>query len=326
MRGGAKIVFHRLIVRVYLSNVSSLEMRGLLQVAAASMAIRGAYADIINLHHGAIEGVVIHVRDDIVALHSAVKSFGGEETPVVAAAERLIDTIKSGTVIVDGAGQLTARDSFTLQDPIMSRRPEVAKANLCTRVYTLVADINIASRALIDSVISKFPEIARPIAKTLSTGLTDELQQTQDDFSTAHCKNSNGADTPTTTPASESRLPSTASPIPTNSPILTAISTSAASPASTTDPTSTAHSTVATSTKSASGPTSGAGSSVRSLRPTSRSSTAMATSAHSTTAINATGTSKPTSGSAASPSASAGARILTPATACLVVIVAAVLL
>ncbi|KAJ3496940.1 hypothetical protein NLG97_g2287 [Lecanicillium saksenae] len=279
-------------------------MRVLAKITLTSLAIRGVFSDIINFHHKVIENVVINVKNDIVALDSAVKSFSGDKAPVVAAAERLVATIKSGTTTVDGAPELSTSDMFSLQDPISSlieagfsladylksRRADIESASLCEVVHQLVAEINTASQALINSVIQKFPRLDQSFATDLSAGLINELDQTQDDFTTTHCKNSSGGELRTTKASSPvDQIPSTSTTAVIHSTSDTGARTTVASSStvhSTSDTgarttvasSTTVHSTFASSSTSVTSP------SVIHSPPTSRSTTGTANSTTTSTA------------------------------------------
>ncbi|KAJ6442304.1 cell wall protein [Purpureocillium lavendulum] len=151
-----------------------------------------------------VTGVISGVGEQIDNLDKAAKAFSGDQKPVVAAAEKLIQALKDGKTKVDGSDDLSLADALGLQEPVKAlqakgetlekdfkeKRSEVEKAGACSTVRSNLADINKNSQALISSVVSKVPKDAQAIAKSLADGLTKVLNQAQDDFSEANCKDS----------------------------------------------------------------------------------------------------------------------------------------
>ncbi|KAL3956740.1 hypothetical protein ACCO45_009586 [Purpureocillium lilacinum] len=153
-----------------------------------------------------VTGVISNVGNEIDNLDKAAKAFSGDQKPVVAAAEKLIQALKDGKTKVAGSDDLSLADALGLQEPVKAlqakgetlekdfkaKRSEVEKAGACGTVRQNLGDINENSQALISAVVSKVPKDAQAIAKSLADGLTKVLNQAQDDFSEANCKDSTG--------------------------------------------------------------------------------------------------------------------------------------
>ncbi|KAK3190951.1 hypothetical protein K4F52_002899 [Lecanicillium sp. MT-2017a] len=151
-----------------------------------------------------ITGVLDEIKTDIQTLDDAVKNYSDDKEPLLKASNDLIESIKSGKTKVDGSDNLELNDAVsltgpvqeltslgqTLADDLKARRETVEKLGECSLVRTQISSVNEASQALIKSVISKVPEEAQSIAEQLAAGLTDVLNQSQEDFSEANCKDS----------------------------------------------------------------------------------------------------------------------------------------
>lgn len=291
----------------------------------------GGYSDIINLHPHPMKAVLVNVKNDIEALHSSVRSFNGDDKPVVSAAEKVISTIKAGKTTIDASAPVTGPASFDLQEPMMdlvasgmslsgylkTRRSDVVKAGLCDEVHRLVTDINTASQAFIESVINKFPTMVQSIARIMSRELIDELDETQEYFSADNCKNGSGGGgiTSSSTSAAPSRPAS--SSVPTSTSISS--SSSSTTSVSTATVSSTSSSSVYTSTYSS------AISSVTSTTTSIHTRTTRTLGRTTSHASSSTTAPETPTGSTGVPQVTGGAAIFAPAGA-LAVAVAAVLL
>ncbi|OAQ61663.1 cell wall galactomannoprotein Mp2/allergen F17-like protein [Pochonia chlamydosporia 170] len=204
--------------------------------------VTGALAGVIfDRDLPTIQGVLTTVGTNLVGLDTAVKAFTGDPTNVLTASNTLIQALKDGKAKVDPTGQLSLTDALGLQAPVKdlqakgdalladlkAKKDAIAQNGLCEATFLQASSINTASQALIDTVISKVPEAAQDIAKSLAAGLVADLKAAQDAFSPANCKD-------TGTPPPTSSAPGTSPPATTTPPVTTPPNTS--TPPTTTTP------------------------------------------------------------------------------------------
>jgi hypothetical protein len=187
-----------------------------------------------------VTNVLNDVGSGVENLDSAVQSYDGSDySPVVDASQALLGTIQDGKTTVDGSENLSLADSLALQGPVeeltdkvhtladnlKGKKETIQEAGECSTTRELITNINGASQDLIDSVISKVPPAARPIAENLASDLRNILDDLQSAFSETGCVDSgNGGPTPeptseptsgpTSGPISESTAEPTAEPTP----------------------------------------------------------------------------------------------------------------
>ncbi|KAG8410237.1 hypothetical protein J3459_017229 [Metarhizium acridum] len=186
----------------------------------------GAYAGVlVQRDLATIQAAMTSAGQGIDGLDSAIKGFSGDPAPVLAASNSLIQALKDGKARVDPSGDLTLSDALGLQAPagdlqkkgdalladLKAAVPSIEKAGMCDVTFTQTSDINTASKALIDSVVSKVPPAAQGIAQGIVAGLLKDLQDAQDAVSPANCKNSGAP------PATSSAAPPATSAAPPSS-------------------------------------------------------------------------------------------------------------
>ncbi|EJP67466.1 cell wall protein [Beauveria bassiana ARSEF 2860] len=160
------------------------------------------------------------VKKNLEALDSSVKSYSGDQAPLLKASNDVVSALTDGKTKVDGSDELDLNGAIKLTEPVQDLtksgealtsglkefRPTVEKEGACTIFRTQVGSVNDASQALIKSVIAKVPEEAQSIASQLVAGLTKVLQEAVDVFSESNCKDSGNAGSSSTgsAPASSS--------------------------------------------------------------------------------------------------------------------------
>jgi hypothetical protein len=183
-----------------------------------------------------VKEIISTAGKDIDAVKSAADAYKGDKTDLVSAADKLVSDLKAGKTKVDGGDKLTAEDAINLTGPVgdladkgsalttalKERKPDVEKAGECKTVQDQIAAISSASNGLIESVVSKVPEAAQAIAKSLAGKLTTVLQQAESDYK--DCTNSGGSGgsstgsaTGTATPTGTGSATGTATPTGTGS-------------------------------------------------------------------------------------------------------------
>lgn len=171
------------------------------------------------------------VGQNIQKLDTAVTGFNGDKQSLLDAAAALIKSLSDGKTTVDGLDKLTEVDAASLVQPVndlndkgnklvtdlKAKRDTVSKAGECATVRKSVGDINTNSQALISAVVAKVPAGFQDLAKSLAGKLTTTLNQAQDDFSEANCKDSTGGGSSSAAPSSTAPTgsPSSAAPTPT---------------------------------------------------------------------------------------------------------------
>lgn len=170
--------------------------------AAIAVAATGAYAQL-----SVLQPIFTSIGNAIGDLDTAAKGFNGDVAAVTSKADALISAIKSGNTKAAASSDLSLNDALGLTTPVQDLNSKgetlekdfkaqiaaVQKAGACDTVRSKLADINTASQALIKTVVSKVPEAAQSVAKTLADQLTTTLSKATDDFSEANCKNSGGS-------------------------------------------------------------------------------------------------------------------------------------
>ncbi|KAM3497940.1 hypothetical protein MY10362_008724 [Beauveria mimosiformis] len=161
------------------------------------------------------------VKKNLEALDSSVKSYSGDQAPLLKASKDVVSALTDGKTKVDGSDELDLNGAIKLTEPVQDLtrsgealtsglkefRPTVEKEGACTIFRTQVGSVNDASQALIKAVIAKVPEEAQSIASQLVAGLTKVLQEAVDVFSESNCKDSGNAGSSSSTgsaPASSS--------------------------------------------------------------------------------------------------------------------------
>ncbi|OAA50824.1 cell wall galactomannoprotein Mp2/allergen F17-like protein [Beauveria brongniartii RCEF 3172] len=160
------------------------------------------------------------VKKNLEALDSSVKSYSGDQAPLLKASKDVVSALTDGKTKVEGSDELDLNGAIKLTGPVQDLtksgealtsglkefRPTVEKESACTIFRTQVGSVNDASQALIKAVIAKVPEEAQSIASQLVAGLTKVLQEAVDVFSESNCKDSGnaGASSTGSAPASSS--------------------------------------------------------------------------------------------------------------------------
>jgi hypothetical protein len=164
----------------------------------------GAFAGVIVQRDIAtIQAAMTAAGDGIVNLNSAVDAFNGDVSAVLSASNALVQALKDGKAKVEPTGELSLTDALGLQAPsaelqkkgdallaaLKAKKDAIAQNGLCEVTYTQASTINVESKALIDTVVSKVPEAAQGIAKSIVAGLLKALQDAEDTFSPTNCIN-----------------------------------------------------------------------------------------------------------------------------------------
>ncbi|PHH88924.1 hypothetical protein CDD83_6886 [Cordyceps sp. RAO-2017] len=153
-----------------------------------------------------VTGAIEDVGKDIDGLGSALQGFKSDPQPVKDAADKLIGTLGDSKSKVDGSDKLTLADALGLQEPVkalQTKSEELVKGlkggktriqdgGYCKLVREKVNSIDKGSNDLIDSVVSKVPESAQDIAKSLASGLQKVLAEAKTEFNEQNCKDSAG--------------------------------------------------------------------------------------------------------------------------------------
>ncbi|KAK8141258.1 hypothetical protein G3M48_000404 [Beauveria asiatica] len=162
-----------------------------------------------------------NVKKNLEALDSSIKSYNGDQAPLLKASKDVVSALTDGKTKVDGSDELDLNGALKLTAPVQDLtksgetltsdlkefRPTVEKEGACTILRTQVGSVNDASQGLIKAVIAKVPEEAQSIASQLVAGLTKVLQEAVDLFSESNCKDSGNAGSSSSTgsaPASSS--------------------------------------------------------------------------------------------------------------------------
>lgn len=199
----------------------------------------GAFAGaLIQRDLATIKTVMAGIGNDLVSLDTAVKGFSGDPTQILTTSNTLIKDLKDGKAKVDPTTELSLTDALGLQAPakdlqtkgdalladFKAKRDALAAAGLCGPALQQATSINDASKDLINSVVSKVPADAQSIAQGIVAPLLKDLQDAQDAFSPANCKDSStpppptsgGPAPPTTTagPPATTAPPTTGGPAP----------------------------------------------------------------------------------------------------------------
>ncbi|GAB0138827.1 hypothetical protein EsDP_00007049 [Epichloe bromicola] len=173
-----------------------------------------------------IKAAMTAAGTDIVGLDNSVKGFSGDPNSLLSASNKLIQTLKDGKAKVDPSSSLSLAEALGLQEPakdlqskgdallasLKSKKDAIAAKGLCEATFTQASGVNTASKALIDSVVSKVPEAAQGIAKGIVAGLLKDLKEAEDTFSPANCKNSGTAPSAAPTSAAPTEAPPTTAP------------------------------------------------------------------------------------------------------------------
>ncbi|OAA35145.1 IgE-binding protein [Metarhizium rileyi] len=160
------------------------------------------------------------ISDGVKSLDNAVTNF--DIDAIKSEADALISTITSGHAAVNTSKSIMYLDSLALGDPVQrlnkesetlaanlkAKRPNVEKANSCTGVRSRIAIINTDSLGLIEAVVAKFPQAAQGIAKQIAAGTSRAMEEAQDEFSKANCKDT----TPTSSTSATGTVSSSSSP------------------------------------------------------------------------------------------------------------------
>ncbi|KAK2592106.1 hypothetical protein QQS21_010212 [Conoideocrella luteorostrata] len=173
----------------------------------------GAFAGLMIRDLATITGVMSGIGTDLDGLDTAVKGFTSDPTNILTASNKLIADLKAGKTKVDPLPELSLTDALGLQTPAKSlqtkgdalladfkaKRDALAAAGLCGPALQQATSINTASQDLIKSIVGKVPADAQSIAEGIVAPLIKDLQDAQDAFSPANCKDSSSPPPPTTT-------------------------------------------------------------------------------------------------------------------------------
>lgn len=218
-------------------------MKSLALISLASGAMAGV---LLQRDIATIQAAMTAAGNGIVSLDTAVKAYtGGDASSVSSAADALVQTLKNGKAQVDPTGDLSLSDALGLQAPsqalqaqgdalladLKAKKTVIAANGLCETTFNQASAINTASQALINSVVSKVPAAAQGIAQGIVAGLLKDLQDSQDAFSPANCKDTGSPPTSSTAapPATTTAAPPATSTAP------PPVTTTAAPPATTTN-------------------------------------------------------------------------------------------
>lgn len=178
-----------------------------------------------------IKGVMATIGTDLVGLDNAVKSFSGDPSALLTASNALINDLKNGKTTVDPTGPLSLSDSLGLQAPakdlqtkgdtlvtdIKAKKSALAAAGLCGVTFIQASSINTNGQALINTVVSKVPQDAQSIAKSIVAPLLKALQDAQDAFSPEQCQD--GGSPPVSSTPVTSTPPTSTPPVSTPPPV-----------------------------------------------------------------------------------------------------------
>ncbi len=167
----------------------------------------GALASTIERRQATvITGAIKEIQASSNKLDAIVKSFSGTNIePLKEAGQNLVDTINAGNAKSKGVKELSLAEALTLQAPvtalteasstlvddIKARKPDVEKAGQCKTAQKIISDVDAASNTYIDTVVSKVPVDAAPIAKNLVAKLQEVLSDAKSSY--ASCKDAAGA-------------------------------------------------------------------------------------------------------------------------------------
>ncbi|OAQ70661.1 cell wall galactomannoprotein Mp2/allergen F17-like protein [Pochonia chlamydosporia 170] len=183
----------------------------------------GAFAGVlVQRDIATIQAAMNAAGTGIVTLDNAVKAFTGDPTQVLASSNALIQTLKDGKAKVDPTEELSLTDALGLQTPaqdlqtkgaalladLKAKKDAIAANGLCESTFTQASGINAASKDLINSVVSKVPAAAQGIAQGIVAPLLQTLNDAQDAFSPANCKDTGSP------PTSSAPPPVTSTPAP----------------------------------------------------------------------------------------------------------------
>ncbi|KAG6001156.1 hypothetical protein E4U43_001397 [Claviceps pusilla] len=152
-----------------------------------------------------ITGVLNNVTSSIEKLQAAVKTGFDDPEPLLLASNGLIAALKTGAVRINGTGDVNFLDSIRLIGPVhqlsalgesLARnlqdvRGGLKAAGLCDVTRLQISSIGTRSQDLINAVNGKIPKEAQTISRALTSGLTDILERSKDQFSEQSCREAN---------------------------------------------------------------------------------------------------------------------------------------
>ncbi|KAG5946487.1 hypothetical protein E4U53_006588 [Claviceps sorghi] len=152
-----------------------------------------------------ITGVLDNVKTSIEKLRVAVNNGFADPEPLLLASNGLLTALKSGTTTINGTGNIDFLDSVRLIRPVHEltalgeslagnleeMRGGLKAAGLCDVARLQISSISTRSQDLINAVDSKIPKEAQEISRELTSGLTNILVQSTDQFSEQNCNKAN---------------------------------------------------------------------------------------------------------------------------------------
>ncbi len=172
-------------------------------VLFAAAATASAKPLVIERSLASITDVLNSVQTSIDGLDTAVKGLTTDAAPVLAASNKLVGTIGSGTTTVQASAGLALFDALGLLAPVeglmkhaqtllvdlKGKKDIVQKNGFCQAIGTQISAINDKGNGLINATVSKVPEAYQGIAKGLAQGFADIFDDAQDTFSAGNCVN-----------------------------------------------------------------------------------------------------------------------------------------
>lgn len=150
-----------------------------------------------------ITSVIAQVSGAIVALDTAVKAYDGDKTELETQADALVVILESGKAAVDASSAISLIDALslaglvdslqtlgeTLVDDLVAQKPTVEAQSYCEEVEATIVEISTDARALVESIISKAPAIAQPIAEDIAEDFYAVLDEGASEFAPGNCVN-----------------------------------------------------------------------------------------------------------------------------------------
>ncbi|KLU91074.1 hypothetical protein MAPG_09597 [Magnaporthiopsis poae ATCC 64411] len=169
-----------------------------------------ALAGVVERDVKTINAVVTDTDTRLKELTTAINNFNGDPAQLLTATTNMLNSLNKGVTDIAATTPITLNDAVTLQATVTtlqndgnaliqalnSKKSAFENAGLCEVVFKQAGDMGDVAKKLIDTVVTKVPQEVQPLAKQVSSGFTDTLKQSQQNFAPGSCTNRQGAVTP----------------------------------------------------------------------------------------------------------------------------------
>ncbi|KAG5917340.1 hypothetical protein E4U42_007271 [Claviceps africana] len=155
------------------------------------VAITGASSRSVEKRNTPVRKVIVDLTDGLTDLWEVSRAFNGDMDPVVRSSDRLVEILKHGQEVADGADPIELSDSYTLAEPtraldarckalyktLMAKVDQVRASRACGTTREKLMIINDLSLHLIQTIIDKqVAPIARGVAKRIARAIKKKFR------------------------------------------------------------------------------------------------------------------------------------------------------